>query len=260
MMDYISSFERVEKKYSMDSQQLRMFLPRMREHMEADEYGETAVCNLYLDTVDDLLARRSIEKPKYKEKMRLRSYGVPGGGDEVFLEIKKKSGGVVYKRRISMKADEAMAYLTQGAPLGRTGQIAREIEYMRDRYGLYPKVYLAYDRVAYREISESRQAVRITIDHNIRSREIDVDIRLGDAGRLLLPEDECLMEIKTTGAYPLWLASALSECRVFSTSFSKYGRAYQARAASLSPLSGQRPVPSRPSILFGGFSNAYSPV
>ena len=68
------------------------------------------------------------------------------------------------------------------------------------------------------------------------------------------------MEVKTTGAYPLWLASALSENRVFPVSFSKYGRVYQTGIARRSALSGLSPVKQRDSIVFGGFHNAYSPV
>lgn len=259
-MDYISRFERVETKYILNPTQLGAFLPRMAEHMEPDGYGETTICSLYMDTADDLLVRRSLEKPKYKEKMRLRSYGVPGENGRVFLEIKKKVKGVVYKRRMDMTVREAMAYLLSAAPLGQGGQIAREIDYMKNRYGLYPKVYVAYDRVAYLELGAEAKGVRVTVDRNVRSRETDLDLRLGDAGRLLLPEGTAVMEIKTLGAYPLWLVSALAESRVYPGSFSKYGAAYQTARRCPSPLSRTGLAEVRYSAMYGGFSNAYSPV
>lgn len=259
-MNYISSFKRVEKKYMATGKQLEIFLPMMLEHMTADDYGETTICNIYLDTPDDLLVRRSIEKPKYKEKMRLRSYGIPKDNDPVYLEIKKKAQGVVYKRRIDMTAGQAMAYLAGDAPLGRQGQIAHEISYMHDRYGLKPKLYLAYDRVAYRELVPSPNEVRITIDRHIRSRDTDIDLRLGDAGRLLMPEDCRLLELKTAGAYPLWLCNALTAAELYPTSFSKYGQVYMRRVANSSALAPRRAAVDRTQTISGGYSHAFSPV
>lgn len=259
-MSYISSFKRVEKKYMATARQLQIFLPMMLEHMTPDDYGETTICNIYLDTPDDLLVRRSIEKPKYKEKMRLRSYGVPKDSDPVYLEIKKKAQGVVYKRRIDMTADEAMDYLHGDIPLRHEGQIAHEISYMHDRYGLEPKLYLAYDRVAYRELTPSPNEVRITIDRHIRSRDTDIDLRLGDAGRLLMPEDNRLLELKTAGAYPLWLCNALTAAELYPTSFSKYGQVYMGRVANSSSLAPCRPASSRAQTISGGYSHAFSPI
>ena len=232
-MSYTATFQRVEKKYLLNERQYQRLLPVISEFMQTDSYGETAVCNLYLDTADDLLVRRSIEKPAYKEKLRLRSYSIPGEDSPVYLEIKKKVYGVVYKRRVALGAGEAMAYLLEDVPPRKPGQILCEIEAMRSRYRLLPKLYLAYDRTAYFEREPGADALRITIDRRIRSRENDMDLRLGDAGIPLLPEGTRLMEVKTARAIPLWLCGALSANQVYPASFSKYGRVYQARVAGL---------------------------
>lgn len=226
---YIATFVRVEKKYMLTTAQYESILPTILRYMCEDQYGESKICNLYLDTVDDLLVRRSIEKPRYKEKMRLRSYGVPNDDTTVYLEIKKKYAGIVYKRRIALGAAAAMAYLRGEQALELKDQIHREVAAMVSRYGLYPKLYLAYDRVAYQELVPSGDALRITIDARIRSRESEVDLRMGDAGKLLLPGDIRIMEIKTGGAFPLWLCSELSKHKIYPVSFSKYGRIYQNR-------------------------------
>lgn len=259
-MTYIANFERIEKKYWLTGEQLQALMPLMREYMEADAYGETTIGNLYLDTEDDLLVRRSIEKPVYKEKMRLRSYGVPNDNDPVYLEIKKKVQGVVYKRRMDMTAAQAMAYLTEGAPLEKNGQIPREIDYMKRRYGLYPKLYLAYDRTAYQERQPSRYGVRVTVDRRIRSRDSDVDLRMGDAGRLLTTDDRYLMEVKTAGAYPLWLTSALTRVSAHPVSFSKYGLVYGERARNRSPLTSRLAPKTPKAAILGGFNHAFIPV
>lgn len=47
---------------------------------EKDAYGAYTICNIYYDTGDWRLIRKSLEKTVYKEKLRIRSYGVPTGG------------------------------------------------------------------------------------------------------------------------------------------------------------------------------------
>lgn len=198
----------------------------------------------------NLLIRRSLEKPVYKEKLRLRSYGVPGDGDNVFLEMKKKVQGVVYKRRICLPLDRAMACLAQGTVPAAGGQIGREIAYMLRRYRLRPAVLLAYDRTAYTELEPSPNRLRITIDRDIRSRQTDLDLRLGAAGESLLAPGMRLMEIKTAHAIPLWLCAALDQNEIRPTSFSKYGRVYEARMRA-----GQARA-MRPAAVKGGVCDA----
>ena len=221
-------FERVERKFLLTPAQYAGPMRTLPEYMQADQYGESTILSLYLDTEDSLLIRRSLEKPVYKEKLRLRSYGVPREMDNVFLEVKKKVRGVVYKRRICLPLAQAMECLAQGSVPAAGGQIGREIAYMLRRYRLRPAVLLAYDRTAYAELEPSPNRLRITIDRDIRSRQTDLDLRLGSAGESLLAPGMRLMEIKTAHAIPLWLCAALDQNEIRPTSFSKYGRVYEA--------------------------------
>lgn len=221
-------FERVERKFLLTPAQYAGLMRTLPEYMQADQYGESTILSLYLDTEDSLLIRRSLEKPVYKEKLRLRSYGVPREMDNVFLEVKKKVRGVVYKRRICLPLAQAMECLAQGSVPAAGGQIGREIAYMLRRYRLRPAVLLAYDRTAYAELEPSPNRLRITIDRDIRSRQTDLDLRLGAAGELLLAPGMRLMEIKTAHAIPLWLCAVLDQNEIRPTSFSKYGRVYEA--------------------------------
>ena len=148
--------------------------------------------------------------------------------DNVFLEVKKKVRGVVYKRRICLPLARAMECLAQGSVPAAGGQIGREIAYMLRRYRLRPAVLLAYDRTAYAELEPSPNRLRITIDRDIRSRQTDLDLRLGSAGESLLAPGMRLMEIKTAHAIPLWLCAVLDQNEIRPTSFSKYGRVYEA--------------------------------
>lgn len=229
-------FKRTEKKYMLDASGFEKVTDMILPHVEEDIYGRYTICNIYFDTQDDELIRNSIEKPKYKEKFRLRSYGIPSEEDMVFLEIKKKYKGVVYKRRIPARYSEAKKFLEavndgddiqQGEEAGFSTQIMHEIEYIIRHYNLYPKVYIAYDRIAFSGVEE--QDLRITFDNNIRTRVQELSLSARDYGDSLLDNDKYLMEIKTNGAMPIWLARGLSELKIFPNSFSKYGNDYKRR-------------------------------
>ena len=231
-------FNRYEHKYFLDEKTYEKVKSAIETHMELDPYNTDGtaytISNIYFDTHDDYLVRRSLEGPVYKEKLRLRSYGVPDTDSEVFLEIKKKVGGLVNKRRTGLKLFEAYEFTETGIkPENKdymNPQVMNEIEYFLKRYELMPKVYLAYDRIAYFE--KDNPDLRISFDFNIRSRRNEVMLENGDTGEMLLPGDMCLMEIKTARAKPLWLTSMLSDMQIRRVSFSKYGTEYKRRKTS----------------------------
>lgn len=192
--------------------------------MTEDNYGLHTICSIYFDTDDNRLIRNSIEKPLYKEKLRLRSYGVPTNDDfEVFLELKKKYKGIVYKRRQALTLSAAKGYI-QNDLLPADSQIFREIDYFRSYYSAYPKIFIAYDRIAMAGNSDTN--LRMTFDFRIRCRRNDLDLQVGDHGTELLSSGSVLMEIKIPGAMPIWLCSALSQLKLYPVSFSKYGQFY----------------------------------
>lgn len=234
----ICSFERIEKKYMMDEDQYRAFMNAVAEELAVDDYGLHTICNIYFDTEHNDLISRSIEKPVYKEKLRLRSYGIPDRDSPVFLEIKKKYDGIVYKRRVEMTLREAERYLATGIRNeGMDQQIMREIDYFMKSCHPQAKQFIAYDRIAMYGIHDSR--IRLTIDQNIRGRREDLYLEHGSFGRRILPEGMYLMEIKVPGAMPVWLARILSEMQIRPVSFSKYGNAYKQWMAGQHAEAGQ---------------------
>ncbi|SHI56240.1 VTC domain-containing protein [Dethiosulfatibacter aminovorans DSM 17477] len=222
---YNYTFERVEKKYMLSKQKYKKFMKQAGCHITPDKYCRSSILNIYYDTDDYDLIRRSIDKPVYKEKLRLRSYGVPGKKDTVFLEIKKKYDGTVYKRRISLPLRDAVNYLESGIKPEERGQILKELDYFMSFYRPKAKLFLAYDREAYSVIFDS--GLRITFDRNIRSRDYDLSLDKGDYGRPLLDDDIYIMEIKAAGAMPMWLVDILSDMEIYPKSFSKYGNIYK---------------------------------
>ncbi|MBQ7991631.1 MAG: polyphosphate polymerase domain-containing protein [Solobacterium sp.] len=218
-------FNRYEKKYLLTEKQYEGLLEAMKDSMHEDMYGLTSICNIYYDTSSWLLIRRSIEKTDYKEKLRLRSYGIPSADSMVFLEIKKKVFGIVNKRRVSMPLKEACEFVKTGINPHGEQQIFQEIESFLRRYPLRPALYLAYDRTAY--VCEKDPDFRLTIDHRIRYRTEDVRLEDGDEGKELLPGNMYLLETKNAGATPAWFAGILASLKIRPVRFSKYGSIYK---------------------------------
>jgi len=226
MMDYQNIFQRHELKYLLNSQQKEQMMETLQPYMRPDEYGRTCIRNIYFDTDSFRLIRRSIEKPAYKEKLRVRSYQTAGPDDMVFVELKKKYRSVVYKRRIAITKQAARECFQTGTPLPVRSQIADEIDYFRSYYQpLRPAVFLSYERDAYESIDGS--GFRVTFDEQIQYRQNDLSLGAEPYGKPLLKPGEALMEIKAAAAMPLWMARQLAAQRIYQTSFSKYGAAYQ---------------------------------
>ncbi len=225
-MAFQTKFERYELKYRITAEQKQRVLEAMKPYMMQDAYGKTTIRNLYFDTDTYLLIRRSIEKPRYKEKLRVRSYGRATPESTVFVELKKKYKSVVYKRRLAMRYREAMEWLTGQRHCDTHTQISAEIEYVLEHYEtLHPTVFLSYEREAFYATDSSD--FRVTFDENVLVRQNDLSLESEVYGTPILPADTVLMEIKCAGGMPLWMTEVLSRERLYKTSFSKYGTAYQ---------------------------------
>ncbi len=218
-----NTFERVEEKYLLDTVQYKAVLAGLRGRMQPDLFGRSTVSSIYYDTPDYRLIRASLEKPDYKEKLRVRAYGRTTPESQVFIELKKKFDGVVYKRRVGLPLAEANALL-DGKPVPANSQVIREIRYFLRFYNPIPSALLSYRRVAY---TGAEEGLRITFDDGIRFRTSAMSLTAGAWGEELLPPGTTLMEIKAPGAIPLWLCDLLNQNGVYPTSFSKYGVCYR---------------------------------
>lgn len=221
---YENVFKRVEKKYLISEEQKRLLLKQININLKKDEYYKSTICNIYFDTVNDDLIINSLEKPEFKEKVRLRSYKVPTLQDEVFLEIKEKYKGIVGKRRLKMTLGAFYDYLEK-KEYDKNIQIMKEINYYFEYYSLKPTIFIAYDRISYR--GKDNDNLRITLDSNLRSRYNNLRLEYGDIGEKYFDNKVYIMEIKTLGAMPLWLVKSLLELKIYPTSFSKYGRIHE---------------------------------
>lgn len=219
-------FQRHELKYLVDRRQRSALEQALQARMAPDPHGESTICNIYYDTPDFRLIRASLEKPIYKEKLRLRSYGPVTENQEVFLELKKKYNGIVYKRRTSLSERAATDYLAGTAPLPKESQFGREVAYVLRFYeALLPAVHLSYDRMAY--FCKEDPNLRMTFDQNIRWRTTNLTLTAQPGGQQLLTPGTSLLEIKAASALPLWLVKLLDRGAIRQISFSKYGSVYE---------------------------------
>lgn len=219
------NFQRGESKYLLTAEQFERLWPELGRHLVPDEYFKSTVCSLYYDSEDFELIRHSIDGPVYKEKLRIRSYGVPESGSKVFVEHKKKFRGTVYKRRVETDEKSAEDWLAGKSPAPHDSQICREIDWFLSRHSLAPKVFIASEREAY--VARDEKQLRFTFDRSIRWRDYELRLSAGSHGEELLKNGQILMEIKIPSATPLWLAEMLSRQELFPTGFSKYGNCYK---------------------------------
>ena len=221
----LTVMQRFELKYILSPEQEAKLRLIMQEHMEPDQFGRTSIASLYYDTPDYRLIRASIERPAYKEKLRLRAYGLATEDSPVFLELKRKAEGIVYKRRVQTTVGQAAAFFAGSGTLCEPCQIRREISAFRDQYGsLAPACMILYERTAFVEPGGS---LRLTIDNNPRYRMDHLELTHSMEGQPLLPPGWSVLELKVQNGMPLWLARSLSDAKIYKTGFSKYGEAYR---------------------------------
>ena len=217
--------QRYELKYLLSAAQTEHLLKGLEGHMRLDDYGRTSIASIYYDTPDYRLIRNSIEKPPFKEKLRLRSYGLATDTSPVYLELKRKAYDIVYKRRVQTTVPLVRSFFAGQGDICAGGQINREITYFRDFYGnLAPSCMIIYDREAYYEPGGD---LRLTVDYAPRYRVSELNLSTSMDGSLLLPEGHTILEIKVQNAIPLWLSRVLTDGAIYKNSFSKYGEAYK---------------------------------
>ncbi len=232
----IEIFNRTEEKYLLTPRQARRLLEAAKNRLTPDPYCRDGqaylVENIYFDTADDELISRAVEKNIFRQKLRLRSYGIPAPQSTVFLEIKKKYEGIGNKRRTGMSLATAEAYLEDGKrpdpdTPGINALVLEEIDYLRRTRDLTPKAMITYERQAW--FSAADPGLRLTFDRNILAREDELYLGAGPGGRPLLTGGKILFELKAEVAVPMWLAREMAQMKIWPVTFSKYAQEYITR-------------------------------
>ncbi|MDR1800868.1 MAG: polyphosphate polymerase domain-containing protein [Lachnospiraceae bacterium] len=229
----IEVFKRYENKYMLNELLYYRILAEVSKRMNPDPFNENGkpyqICNIYYDTEDSSFIRHSLEKPVYKEKLRLRSYGTPDSESTVYLGIKKKYKGIVGKRRTALKLSEAYDFLTKKVienpdPERMNLQVIKEIEYILQTNKMVPKMNISYLRMAF--FDKDLPDFRVSFDSQILARDYNLKLEEGPYGTPLIPSNFRLMEVKASLSAPLWFVRLLSDNKIYPTGFSKYGTAY----------------------------------
>ncbi|MBR4461531.1 MAG: polyphosphate polymerase domain-containing protein [Erysipelotrichaceae bacterium] len=215
------TFQRSEKKYLLSMDQYETILHLLERYIQPDHYHHSDLRSIYYDTDRYELIRRSIEKPLYKEKLRIRSYGNLKEDDLVYVEFKKKYDGIVYKRRTKTPYGQALKDIYGSDFLD--SQVGNEIRYALQHYDpLSPKIYIGTSRSSF--IGKENEKLRITFDTDIRYRMKNLSLEKKLEDKLLT--DQIVMELKIPEAMPLWLSSILDEVHAYPRGFSKVGTAF----------------------------------
>ena len=218
-------FRRVEKKYIINKKQYELILKGIKNEMDLDPHGKSTICNLYLDDDNYSLIKNSLQKPVYKDKVRIRSYNLADLESDVYVEVKKKYDGIVSKRRIKAKLKDVYSYLNKEKSIPhKNSQVGKELDYYFKYYNLHPTAYITYDREAY--YARNDKGFRITFDTNIQARDYDLGLDKGIYGNKIFDKDKILMEVKTLGGIPIWFVKMMSEYEIRQGHFSKYGATY----------------------------------
>ncbi len=209
----------------LDEEKYYELLNIINKYLEKDKYFDSRIRNIYFDNDNFDLIRKSIDKPIYKQKLRLRCYANNQSVDTVYFEIKKKFKGITNKRRIKASKSGIDDYLYHDIKPMCDMQVLKEIEYIIKRNELKPVLYLAYDRQSY--YAKDNKNFRLTFDTNLRFRESNLNIENDEDTTNYFKRNIYILEIKTLDAIPLWFSKALTTLKIYPVSFSKYGKIYE---------------------------------
>lgn len=243
--DHDRTIERIEEKYLLTRSEKNALMKAINKRLKHDTYYKEEVLSLYLDTANFDLAIKSLDRPNFRTKIRIRAYNIPKRSTKVFFEVKSKLAvgkqKVGNKRRLIIPLKDFYAYLKSGDGLERTAaiisdgdpqqiQVAKELNYLFKIYNLRPQVLIASNRTAF--VGKEYPNFRLTFDENLRFRTTNLKLEKGGNGEKYFPTAQnpkrnIIMEAKTMRAMPPWFVAELSKLKIYPTRFSKYGKIYQ---------------------------------
>lgn len=215
--------DRYEQKYLLTKDNFNYLINLIDDYLVKDKYFKETIYNVYFDNDYFEIINRSIDKPIYKEKIRMRSYYKTDNDTNIFLEIKKKYDDTSNKRRVIISYKDYLDYINKNIIPNCDKQIMSEIDYCFKKYKLKPKIKLVYDRFAYN--LKDDDSFRITFDTNVRYNLNEMDYNIEDD--VMFMNDKYIMEIKTFNGIPLWLNKILNKLNIYPTSYSKVGKVYE---------------------------------
>lgn len=231
---FTENFARYEFKFPITYDNMDRLLddlmPYVEQDANTDESGYYTISSIYMDNDNWDCFYETINKDKYRQKVRLRVYGnTSDENSPSYFEVKSKFKGLVLKRRVKMVLKDAMAFMSACSngenpnvddyPCSNR-QILKELKHIIERKHLKPVVVVSYERLAL--FDKEDPSLRITFDVNIRTRDYDVDLTKGTHGDVVSPDETAILEVKTDKHMPYWLSKILAKFDYRNQTFSKY--------------------------------------
>lgn len=204
-------------------------LPYMTYDTYGDPHGKYNIVSLYYESDDKVIYHETMNKLRFRQKLRLRVYDQVTTEDNSFIEIKQKFKNVVNKRRSILPLKDA--YRVLSAPYDESliqssnasnAQILREALHFKELYALKPATVVSYDRQAFSGVAENEQDLRVTFDYNLMCRAEDLALENGPEGIHFVDEDLVILEVKVSNSVPFWLSRILSDFNFTRQGFSKF--------------------------------------
>lgn len=231
-------FKRRELKFVVDAEQRARLTADLLARMTPDPHGDAEGCypvvDLYFDNRYQDLYWEHARGIESRLKLRLRVYGgasltIP---PHSFLELKRKHKGRVYKQRVALPIDEAMAVVAGAEPrtavdaAGR--RVLEQVGWLTELRLLRPSCVLRYDRQALRGGGDEGD-LRVTFDTDIRFRIDQLVPEPDDQGcdRVIMRADRSVMEVKVSHQVPGWLARLIHHHGCQRQGHSKYCRSFE---------------------------------
>lgn len=226
-------FKRFELKYLLTRAEYAALrsaiLPRMAYDKYGDPEGKYNIVSLYYESSDKRIYYETMNKLRFRQKLRLRVYDQADLSSNAFIEVKQKFKNVVNKRRSIIPLGEAYDILSHpyneqsiANAQASNPQILREALHFKGLYHLQPAVVVSYDRQAFSGTADSEKDLRVTFDYNIMCRSDNLGLENGPKGYPIIDYDTVILEVKVSNSVPFWLARILSELEFVKQGFSKY--------------------------------------
>jgi hypothetical protein len=221
---------RYELKYRTNESVAQAITQFVKPHLHLDHYCKSQpnrsypIVSLYLDSRDLALCWQSLEGQKNRFKLRIRSY-TDDPAYPRFLEIKRRMNSIILKSRARIRHAD-VAGLICGAPISQDGssadeQTQQQFRLYQDMIGARPVTLVRYMRQAYEGDTENR--VRVTFDRELAFKASSrPEVTLDGGQWRYYPGNSVILEIKFTGAFPVWLSQMVRCYNLQQQSFSKY--------------------------------------
>jgi hypothetical protein len=183
------------------------------------------VCSLYLDTFDLSGYTERLAEARIRNRVRVRTYGLPGENATVFLESKRKLAQRVIKHREKVGTCEEWASYDSQHPWREAVARHADPKHFGERWlsavdgpDMFPVCRVTYLRETWVD-----GEARLTLDHKVQAsaNPSPTDLQ-GFSDIDLIPEGWMVLELKFSGSEPPWMRRLVNTFHLAAEPVSKF--------------------------------------